>query len=53
MQNYKQNQKIEKQVKTQDSMGKANFFLGTLPFNSWVVSTMWLHTQFIKKIHEK
>jgi hypothetical protein len=32
-----------KKVKNQDSMGKTNFFLGTLPFSPWAVSATWLH----------
>jgi hypothetical protein len=33
----------EKKVKIQDSMGKTNFFLSTLPFNPWIVLATWLH----------
>jgi hypothetical protein len=41
-------------VKTQDSMGKPNFFFGNLPFSSpWVVLAMWLHIGVPQKIHEK
>jgi hypothetical protein len=32
-----------KKVKNQDSMGKTNFFLSTLPFSPWVASATWLH----------
>jgi hypothetical protein len=31
-----------KKVKNQDSMGKTNYFLRTLPFNLWVVLATWL-----------
>jgi hypothetical protein len=31
-----------KKVKIQDSMGKTNFFLSTLPFSPWVVFGTWL-----------
>jgi hypothetical protein len=30
-------------VKNQDSMGKTNFFLSTLPFNPWAILATWLH----------
>jgi hypothetical protein len=33
----------KKRVKNQDSMGKTNFFLRTLPFSPWAVSATWLH----------
>jgi hypothetical protein len=42
-----------KKVKNQDSMGKTNFFLGTLPFNPWAVSATWLHGGAPQKIQEK
>jgi hypothetical protein len=32
-----------KKVKSQDSMGKTNYFLRTLPFSPWAVSATWLH----------
>jgi hypothetical protein len=32
-----------KKVKIQDSVGKTNFFLSTLPFSPWAVSATWLH----------
>jgi hypothetical protein len=35
--------KSEKKVKTQDFMGKTNYFLSTLPFSPWAVSATWLH----------
>jgi hypothetical protein len=34
--------KSEKKVKNQDSMGKKNFFLSTLPFSPWAVLATWL-----------
>jgi hypothetical protein len=37
------NQKIVKKVKNQDFMDKTNYFLRTLPFSPWAVSTTWLH----------
>jgi hypothetical protein len=43
IQNHKQNKKSEKKVEKQDSMDKTNFFLSTLPFSPWAVSTTWLH----------
>jgi hypothetical protein len=33
----------KKKVKNQDSIGKTNYFLRTLPFSPWVVSATWLH----------
>jgi hypothetical protein len=39
MQNHEQKNKM----KIQDSMGKRNFFLSTLYFSPWAVSTTWLH----------
>jgi hypothetical protein len=33
----------KKKVKNQDSMGKTNFFLGTLPFSLWAILATWLH----------
>jgi hypothetical protein len=32
-----------KKMKTQDSMGKINFFFGTLPFSPWEILATWLH----------
>jgi hypothetical protein len=52
MQNHEQKKKAEK-VKIQDSMGKSNFFLSTLPFSLWAVSATWLHVGAPQKIHEK
>jgi hypothetical protein len=52
MQNHEQ-QKKWKEVKNQDSMGKTNFFLSTLPFSPWVASATWLHVGAPQKIHEK
>jgi hypothetical protein len=43
----------KKKVKIQDSMGKRNFFLSTLPFNPWTVSATWLHVGAPQKIFEK
>jgi hypothetical protein len=31
-----------KKVKIQDSMGKTNFFLNSLPFSPWAVFATWL-----------
>jgi hypothetical protein len=39
-----------KEVKNQDSMGKTNFFLSTLPFNPWAVLATWLHVGAPHKI---
>jgi hypothetical protein len=30
-------------VKSQEFMGKTNFFLSTLPFNPWAILVTWLH----------
>jgi TRAP-type mannitol/chloroaromatic compound transport system permease small subunit len=38
-----QNHEQKKKVKSQDFMGKTNYFLRTLPFSLWVVSATWLH----------
>jgi hypothetical protein len=40
-------------VKSQDSMGKTNFFLSTLPFSTWAILATWLHVGAPQKIHEK
>jgi hypothetical protein len=37
----------------QDSMGKTNLFLITLPFSPWAVLTTWLHEEAPHKIQEK
>jgi hypothetical protein len=42
-----------KKVKNQDSMGKTNFFLSTLPFSPWGVLATWLHVEAPQKIQEK
>jgi hypothetical protein len=42
MQNHEQKRKVKK-VKNQDLMGKTNYFLSTLPFSPWAISTTWLH----------
>ena len=39
-----------KKVKTQDSMGKSNFFLSTMYFSHWVVLATWLHVGSHQKI---
>jgi hypothetical protein len=39
------NKKKVKKVKNQDSMGKTNFFLNTLPFSPWAILSTW----FLKK----
>jgi hypothetical protein len=44
MQNHEEKEKMKK-VKNQDSMGKTNFFLSTLPFSPWVVLATWLHVK--------
>jgi hypothetical protein len=49
MQNHEQKRK----VKNQDAMGKAKFFLSTLPFSPWVVLATWLHVGTPQKIQEK
>jgi hypothetical protein len=38
-------------MKNQDSMGKSNFFLSTLPFSSWAILATWLHVglELLKK----
>jgi hypothetical protein len=44
-----------KKVKNQDSMGKTNFFLSTLPslpFSPWAISATWLHVGAPHKIQE-
>jgi hypothetical protein len=48
----KRKRKVKK-VKNQDSMGKTNFFLSTLPFSHWVVLSIWLHVEAPQKIQEK
>jgi hypothetical protein len=45
--------KKSEKVKNQDSMRKLNFFLSTLPFSPWVVSTTWLYVRAPQKIQEK
>jgi hypothetical protein len=52
MQNQEQKKKVKK-VKTQDSMGKTNFFLSTLRFSLWAVLATWLHVGAPQKIQEK
>jgi hypothetical protein len=42
-----------KKVKIQDSMGKSNFFLRTLPFSPWAILATWLHIGVPQKILEK
>jgi hypothetical protein len=53
MQNHEKNNKKWKKVENQDSIGKTNFFLSTLPFSPWVVLATWLHVGGPQKIHEK
>jgi hypothetical protein len=43
----------KEEVKNQDSMGKTNFFLNTLPFSPWAVSATWLQIGAPHKIQEK
>jgi hypothetical protein len=50
--NRKKRKKVKK-VKIQDSMGKTNFFISTLPFNPWAVSATWVHAGAPQKIQEK
>jgi hypothetical protein len=38
-----------KEVKTWDSIGKTNFFFGTLSFRPWAILAMWLHMGATKK----
>jgi hypothetical protein len=45
--------KKRKKVKNQDSMGKTNFFLSTMPFRPWAVSATWLYVGAAQKIQEK
>jgi hypothetical protein len=49
MQNHEQNKKVKK-VKNQDSIGKTNFFLSTMPFSPWAASATWLHVGASHKI---
>jgi hypothetical protein len=42
-----------KKNENQDSMGKTNFLLSTLPFSPWAISTTWLHVRAPQKIQEK
>jgi hypothetical protein len=42
-----------KKVENQDSMGKTNHFLSTLPFSPWAVSATSLHVGALQKIQEK
>jgi hypothetical protein len=42
MQNHEQKIKVKK-VKNQDSIGKTNLFLSTLPFSPWTALATWLH----------
>jgi hypothetical protein len=48
MQNHEQ--KKVKKSETQESMGKTNFFLSTLPFSPWGASATWLHVEAPQKI---
>jgi hypothetical protein len=52
MQNL-EGKKNEKKVKNQDSMGKTNFFLSTLPFSLWGILATWLHVGAPQNIQEK
>jgi hypothetical protein len=42
-----------KKGKKQDSMGKTDFFLSTLPFSLWAILDTWLHVGAPQKIQEK
>jgi hypothetical protein len=37
----------------QDSMGKTNFFISTLPCSPRAILGTWLHARAPQKIHEK
>jgi hypothetical protein len=39
-------------MKNQDSMGKTNFFLSTLPLSAWAILATWLHLEDPQKIQE-
>jgi hypothetical protein len=54
MQNHEQKKKMKKvkKVKNQDSMGKTNFFLSTLPFSPWAILATWLNVGATQKIYE-
>jgi hypothetical protein len=41
-----------RKVKNQDSMGKTNFFVSTLPFNPWAIFATWLHVGVPQKIQK-
>jgi hypothetical protein len=43
----------KEEVKNQDSMGKTNNFLSTMPFGPWAVSATWLQVGALQKILEK
>jgi hypothetical protein len=51
MQNHEKKKRVKK-VENQDSMGKTNFFLSTLPFSPWVVLATWLHVGAPQKIQK-
>jgi hypothetical protein len=53
MQNHEQKKKKLKKVKNQDSMGKTNFFLSTLPFSPWAVLATWMYVGAPTKIQKK
>jgi hypothetical protein len=53
MWNHEQKQKLEKNVKTQDSMSKTNSFFGTLSFSFSAILATWLHIRTPEKLHEK
>jgi hypothetical protein len=44
---------VKKKVKNQDSMGKTNFFLSTLPFSPWALLATWLHVGAPQKYKKK
>jgi hypothetical protein len=50
MQNHEQTKIKMKKVKNQDSVGKTNFFLSTLPFNPWAVLATGVHVGVPQKI---
>jgi hypothetical protein len=50
MWNHEQKIKLKNKIKTQDSIGKSNFLLSTLPFSTWTVLATWLHIRAPHKI---
>jgi hypothetical protein len=50
MQNHEKNQK---KLKNQDSMGKTNFFLSTMPFSPWAVLATCSSSENTREINLK